>query len=71
MKKRQDEITRERLESEGWKFDHRALYRGYYYAGGVSVMKSKAGMEYCRIHTSTTVKTGTYQETIVMARKIA
>lgn len=46
------EKTQLELVRQGWKYDHRALVKGYNYAGTVDDMRSKDGFDYCRVYTS-------------------
>ena len=65
------EVTRERLEAEGWYFDRYATSRGYRPAGTVSEMATRKGFEYCRIHEGKCCgKNKESQETIVMRREL-
>ena len=76
MKKTIAEQVMERLENEGWAFDHQALYSPYHAAGSISLMDTRKGVEYCRIHTGTAKgykRRGKFyrsQVTYVMSRKV-
>lgn len=59
----------DRLENEGWRFDHTALVNRYRYAGTVTPMQTRKGMEYCRVHHGECVGHRSYQVTTVMSKK--
>lgn len=46
--------TIERLQLDGWTFDHWAMWKGYKYAGSITQMETKKNVEFCRVHDSKT-----------------
>lgn len=68
MKKTAGDTTIEKLMDQGWKVSHTATVNRYRYAGTVSPMQSKDGMEFCRVHHGKCVGKYTYQITTVMYR---
>ena len=62
------EKTVDELIADGWTFDRRVTFRGYYYSGYVSNMKSRDGYDYCRVHTGSSISRGRYQITLVYRR---
>ncbi len=70
MKKAAHVITMEKLEKQGWIFDHEALVNRYHYAGSVSLMKSRKGFDFCRVHAGKSVGERSYQYTYVMKRPV-
>ena len=68
MKKAAHVITLEKLEGAGWTVDHEALTRSYHLAGSVAPMKSRNGVDYCRVFVGKCVSHRNYQLSYVMKR---
>lgn len=66
----QAQITEQKLENDGWIYDHAATNRYYKSAGSTDEMKSKGGYEYIRVYTSTCKGKEKYQITHVYRREI-
>lgn len=63
-------ITEQKLENEGWVFDHSATTRPYKSAGSTEEMKSMHGYEYIRVYTSLCKGKLKYQVSNVYRREI-